>query len=227
MGMSRRSVADAVKQRYSDVAVRGCRIARLDEALLSTFQLDGCTAWELGRNNTGLFVGGCQDFDRAIRIVRPLKCPTEFLRWVLVVDSKLMAMDIAQQWFESPRAQLAAKGLLVLPLSEAGIILALPESLRRVDEQVCGNVAGIILVDILCHIHKARGMDGGKFSGNDRPQHVVTFRNRIAEADWLPPLVFLTAKPAKSLPTDAIARAYCLDAWWFIDGRSLECGAME
>jgi hypothetical protein len=35
----------------------------------------------------------------------------------------------------------------------------------------------------------------------------------------------LTQTPAKSIATDPIARAYCLEAWWFVDGATMRWGA--
>ena len=104
------------------------------------------------------------------------------------------------------------------------MVLCTPESLRHVRPDERRPVAAIIVLDMLCHIHLARGFENGDFHvANDRPQHVASFRNSISRDGWSPPLIILTERLAKSVWTDTVARAYYLDALWFVDGRGLTC----
>jgi hypothetical protein len=53
---------------------------------------------------------------------------------------------------------------------------------------------------------------------------LASFRNSLGFNGWAPPLFVLTQKPAKSVWTNTVARAYCLDALWFLEGRDLYFG---
>ena len=59
---------------------------------------------------------------------------------------------------------------------------------------------------------------------NDRPQRIADFRAELGGNACAPPLIILTTRPAKSIGTARMLSAYCLDAWWFVDGRRLRIG---
>jgi hypothetical protein len=108
------------------------------------------------------------------------------------------------------------------------MVLCTPESLRHVRPDERRPIAAILLIDMLCNVHLARGVENGDFRvANDRPQHVARFRNSLSRGGWAPPLIILSQRPAKSVWTDTVARAYCLDALWFVDGRGLACFAPD
>jgi len=223
--MTSDAVPIEIQHRYPEACIRGPKITRLEERRLEYFRLDAATAWDLGRNNVGVFVGGCDSLDRTIDTLKALDRTSQTSRWVIVASSKDVAALVVQQWFRADSARRVAVTTLKLPQVSSNIVLTTPESLKRISAGDRAAVAGIVLLDLLCHVHKLRGMQRGHFHiANDRPQHVADFRNDIAVGDWLPPLFLLTHPPAKSIETAAIARAYCLDAWWFVDGTSLRCG---
>ena len=86
------------------------------------------------------------------------------------------------------------------------------------------DVAGIILLDLQCMVHRARGFNNGNFRVcHDRPQLIVDFRSCLSVGQWAPPLIFLSQKPAKSVSTITMQRAYCLEAFHFVDGKTLRC----
>ena len=135
-----------------------------------------------------------------------------------------MAAVIAHRWFQAEPGSWVAPTTLILPKYHLNIILCTPESLRRVKADEQRPIAAIILIDMLCNVHQARGFERGKFHiANDRPQLVASFRNLLLCDGWAPPLIILTQRPAKSVWTDTVARAYCLDALWFVDGSGLTC----
>jgi hypothetical protein len=74
-------------------------------------------------------------------------------------------------------------------------------------------------------MYKARaGTDKwGHMHRNDRPQHVVNFRAALDAGGWQPPLLLLTERPAKSVTTVDVARAFCLNAFRFIAGDFFAC----
>ena len=87
------------------------------------------------------------------------------------------------------------------------------------------GIAGLIILDPPCLMYQARGgRDGwGHTFRNDRPQRVVNFRASLDRDGWQPPLLLLTERPAKSVTTDAVARAFCLNSFHFIAGDSFAC----
>lgn len=223
--MSRERPPTGITSRYRDAWIRGPRITRLEENRLGWFELDSETAWMLGTNNIGVFVGNCKPLGGTIDVIRALHDATPGSEWIVVAATKKMAAVLIKRWFREDQVGRVAVTTLKLPQVYSNIILATPESLRRIERHRIDRVSGIIVLDMLCHIHKARGMKNRNFYvRNDRPQLIADFRNDVALDGWLPPMIFLTQKAAKSVTTDSIARAYCLDAWWFVDGKCLRCG---
>jgi hypothetical protein len=103
-----------------------------------------------------------------------------------------------------------------------------PEALSRLLPSARNDpagVAGVIVLDPPCLMYKARG--GAKGWGNtyrnDRPQYVVNFRAALDVGGWQPPFLLLTTKPAKSVSTIEVARAFCLNQFRFIEGNSFGC----
>ena len=130
-----------------------------------------------------------------------------------------MACIFVQQWCRSGQQSRITAKRLSLPQNYGNVVLATPESLQAIGNTARNDAAALILVDMLCHVHKARGMRTGDFFvQHDRPQLVADFRNVVGLENWSPPLILLTEKPAKSIETDLIARAYCLEGWRFVDG---------
>jgi hypothetical protein len=140
---------------------------------------------------------------------------------MVIAATKKMAAVIAQKWI-TPSERLIAVTTLRLPETRNNITLATPESLKRISGGDRSCVAGLILIDTLCNVHLARSMPRrGRFViHNDRPQLIADFRNSLSTEGWAPPLIILTQQPAKSEWTSDIARTYCLEGFWFIDGQT-------
>ena len=60
--MGSEAIPKGVRDRYRDSGLRGTKITRLEEQPLGRFSLDPETAWELGRDNVGVFAGGGMPF---------------------------------------------------------------------------------------------------------------------------------------------------------------------
>jgi hypothetical protein len=223
--MNNDNVPSIVQDRYRHSWVRGRRITRLEESTVSDFCLDAPTAWVLGLHNAGIFVGGC-DPTAVEEQLKQLRHPDASAFWILVASTKVMALLLAQKLLElHKRANAAAPKK---PVWRDNIVITTPEKLASIEIPDGQSVAAIVLEDMLCRVHLLRGDEpkGWNYESNDRPQHVVNFRSRLAEGMWMPPLFLLTERPAKAVETAAIARAYCLDAWWFLDGRTFSCGTI-
>jgi len=212
---------------YATTEIAGPRISRMEETVLGRLRLTADTAWRLGTTNLGVFVGRMPALGGTIERLRGLEKP-DAANWVVVAATKKMAAVIVQRWFQAESGGRVAPTTLRLPRYHMNILLCTPESLHRIEADKKRTIAAIILIDMLCNVHKARGFDRDSFHiGNDRPQLVANFRNSLLCDGWAPPLMVLTQKPAKSVWTDTLARAYCLDALWFVDGRELRCFATD
>lgn len=217
------SIPEHILNLYTTTGIAGYRISRMEESFLGLFRLTADTAWELGTTNVGVFVGGAPALGKTIDRLRGLERP-DAANWVLVAATKKMAAVIAHRWFQAEPGSWVAPTTLILPQSHLNIILCTPESLCRIEAAKRRTIAAIFLIDMSCFVHRARGFDRNSFHiGNDRPQLVANFRNSLLCDGWAPPLIILTQKPAKSVWIDTLARAYCLDALWFVDGSGLTC----
>jgi hypothetical protein len=215
------NVPKEVCDRYRDVLINGRRITRMEESTIGTFHLSSQTAWALGTNNLGLFVGATDPLGQVIDQLKKLESSGASPRWIVIAATKVAAAVIAQRWI-TPSERRVAVTTLGLPRTRNNITLATPESLKRVSAEAASYVAGLLLVDMLCYVHRARNMPRrGRFVvRNDRPQMIADFRNALCISGWVPPLILLTRERAKSVYTSNIARAYCLDGFWFVDGQT-------
>jgi hypothetical protein len=212
---------DSVREWYPNVSIGGRRITRMEETPISSFHLSSETAWTLGADNVGLFVGGIDSLRSIVESLRRLESSGTTPKWIVISASKSIAALVVQMWVTPDDEDIVVK-MPSLPQLRNNIVLATPESLKRIDGSVNHHIAGVILIDMLCHVHRARHMPGpaGRFVSNDRPQMIVDFRNSVGFKGWVPPLILLTEERAKSVHTDFIARAYCLDGFWFLDGQT-------
>lgn len=204
-----------VRERYHDIALSGHRITRWEETSMGSFRLCGETAWQLGTNNLGLFVGATTNLYLLIEILKALELSNSSPTWIVIAASMKMAEIIFERWIAAPTLRRVVSITLQLPQTRGNIILATPESLKKIPAGAASNVAALILVDMLCHVHLARQMPN-----SDRPQLIADFRNQLCADGWAPPLIIVTQKPAKSVSTSNVARAYCLEGLWFIDGKT-------
>jgi hypothetical protein len=219
-------VSREVCWRYASVRVVGTRITRLEERNLGCFKLDCKAAIRLGTENLGVFVGRCSALDKIVGVLRSLYCVDDEGRWLLVAATKKIAAVIVQRWFGDGKVDRVNPSKLRLPISYGNIVLGTPESLGQIDEDSRRRIALVVVIDPYCYLHKLRGV-GGQHQGIswDRPQLVAKFRNEVAIEGWIPPMALLTYTPAKAVETEMIGQAYCLDAWWFLDGQTLRCSA--
>jgi len=218
---------ESLNRLYPTPVIRGTRITRMEERELGRFRLTAEIAQTLGEDNIGVFIGDCKTLDRVVDRVREIDQYDVGGRWIIVPSTRSSAAAVYQRWLDSIDVwDVDPKDV---PSSWHGdnVIFCLPESLGQLtteltDEKV--DVAGIILLDFQCVVHKARGFNNGDFRvRHDRPQLIVDFRSRLSIGNWAPPLILISQKPAKSVSTNSMQRAYCLEAFRFIDGKTLRC----
>ena len=181
----------------------------------------------MGREKLGWFVGGHPGVSAATEQFGRLDANPEGGVWVVVPLGKDL---VAELWVRWPHPDYVPSR----PTEESPIWrsrkvwVAPPEHLRCLvadARRYPHGIAGVIVLDPPCIMYKARGgMDGqGRTMHNDRPQHVVNFRAALDVDGWQPPLLLLTENPAKSINTELVARAFCLNGFRFIAGDSFAC----
>lgn len=206
---------------FGKPVIRGTRITRFEEKDVGPFHLTPDVADRLGTNNVGLFIGNCQSYERAVTLVERLGNNSNEGKWIVVLSSKAAA--------ESTYRRITDDHTTTRPPSvwDVGQILyCVPESLKQLRNVVNpSQIAGIVVLDINCQIHKARGFYSNNFRvAHDRPQMIVDYRASLTEDGWTPPLVFLAKKPAKSINTEPIVRTYCMEAMKYLDGQTVRMG---
>jgi hypothetical protein len=211
---------------YPVPVVRATAISRMQEQRLGDLCFDQDTGRFLGEENVGVFAGACNK-DRLFDRLVSLDESGTGGHWVVVLPTKQITADFYQRWHS---IQGAVKRSSKNPETWRSdrLIFAQPESLKSVADGIADfdiPIAGIVVIDPHCMIHKARGFSRGSCRiRNDRPQLIADFRARLSQGLWSPPLMFCAEKPAKSLNTDAMLGPYCLEALRYVDGRYLRMG---
>jgi len=212
---------------YPTARIRGMRMTRLPEQLLGWTVLDRNTADELGRNHVGWFVGNHPGLTKLVEQLSRLDSNPEGGTWIVVPVGRDQSNEIKQSWpFPGQVKDQDFKEIAVWQSRK--VWFAIPEDLKQLlpfARKVEKGIAGLIILDPFCLIYKSRsGTDSwGRVHPNDRPQHIVNFRAALDVEGWQPPLLLLTEKLAKSVNTDVVAHALCLNTFRFIDGETFSC----
>lgn len=212
---------------YPAPVIRGSRVARQAERELEPFRLTADMAATLGTENIGVFIGPCASLEHAVDRLREIDRHEHASRWIVIPATRQIAADVYQRWFDSDDVWHIDQANVPDIWHGSCVTFCLIESLSKLTcalQNDRADVAGIILLDPYCMVQRARGCNNGRFwCGHDRPQMIVDFRARLAIGTWAPPLIFVSLKPARSVHTISMQRAYCLEAFYFVDGRSLRC----
>jgi hypothetical protein len=211
---------------YPTARIRGRRITRLPEKYLDWAILDAATADELGREHVGWFVGNHAGLARTAEQLGRLDANPEGGIWVVVPLGREKSTDLRMHWPHRQHINEPTDDAAVWQSRKVWV--AIPEDLRQLlplARKVEAGIAGVIILDPLCLLYKARGGTDrwGKKHRSDRPRHVVNFRAALDSEGWQPPLLLLTEKPAKSVNTEVVARAFCLNSFRFIAGDLFDC----
>lgn len=218
----------AVRELYPVSLLRGERITRLGEKCLGRKSLDAQTGLALGSENIGWLVAGLPSFERMVSYVERLNEAARGGRWVVIPATKMLAELAFEQWF-STRLNVQGGASPLLWHSEL-VTFCVPEHLGKLmptPPMFNSRIAGIILLDPQCFVHKGRSFTfSNRRMVHDRPQMIVDFRASCAVGDWQPPFVHMTSKRAGAVPTDSVARIFCIESYHCIDGTTLGCGVM-
>src|SRR5262249_17276231 len=200
------------------------RISRLEEKSLGYVAINAELGFFLGTENIGVFVGGCSGLGTITRVLRHLSQGSGG-KWVVLSSSRLLAGELHNA-FKPDQSCLSRAGRLPPYWLSGKLLFSTPEHLERMLREArekLGDVAGIIVLDMTCWVHRARGAPGTECEGHDRPQKIADFRSQLARGPWAPPLFVLTEKQAKAITTDAMLGPYCLEGFWFLNGATLWC----
>lgn len=218
------TIATHFQELYPFAPIRGCRITRLEESRLGHFALDSTTARQLGSENIGVFVGDCENLTWIVRKLEVLSQTPFPGRWIAAAATAKMAAVIFNMLAEKHGLQKRKRAPRFW--NQGNVTFTTPEGLSTYarDQGVDHPVASVLLIDTLCHVHKARGYDRRGWAMNDRPQRIANFRADLSVNGWMPPFLLLTERPAKSVETAAMLSPYCLSTWWFVDGKCIRVG---
>jgi DEAD/DEAH box helicase domain-containing protein len=213
--------------RYPTARILGRRMTRLPESLLGWVKLDAITADEMGRERLGWFVGNHPGLARAAEQLGRLDANPGGGVWIVVPYSRDLACELFALWPHADQvAEQPAPDNAVWRSRKVWV--AIPEDLKQflpLAQAHIPGVAGVIILDPRCIMHKARGGTDswGQVHRNDRPQHVVNFRAALDYDGWQPPLLLLTERPPKAVSTMDVRRAFCLEGFQFIAGDCFGC----
>jgi hypothetical protein len=209
--------------RYPAPVIRGARITRLGEQYIGPAASDVVTCRFLGEEQIGWFIGGVPSYERMIELVSRIDQTVGGGRWIAVPATRCLA-DVAHQIWNEQSWFSPSKNPCTLWESNR-VTFCVPERLSELHSEIIEALAGIILLDPNCIVHRGRGFGSGKCRVvHDRPQLIVDFRAKLAIGRWSPPLIIMSIHKAAAVATDTVARIYGLDAMHFIEGSSLRCG---
>lgn len=212
------STINEASECYETPVFRGTQIVRDGTKKIQRLKLDELTAMSLGTQNVGLFVESCPSFERMVHHFRLLGNAPDST-WVIVASSEKVQGEL-QQAFDSEYFYDCDE-------NPQNVLIKTPEELSNMSDEL-QNVAGILVFDYACHIHKARGTKNkSRFGRNDRPQMIVDFRSRHRVGEWSPPMLFFTSRRALAVNTQPMLSPYCLEAFRYIDGATMKFGKVE
>lgn len=215
-----------LRERYPSPLLRGARISRIGEKYLGPVWTTPETCRMLGEEQVGWFIGGVPSIERMVDRIRQLNVPKAGGRWIVIPATKQLAEVVQEQWVADDELPSALPGNETL-WHEGVVTFCVPESLSRLSAglRAAGTpVAGIILLDPYCFVHKGRAYRSGKFrTAHDRPQLIVDFRMRHSVGRWSPPLMVMSLHRAAAVPCAKLRRVYCLEALQYIDGNAFSC----
>ncbi len=227
--MTQTTIRTGIDACYPTPLIRGARVARLGEEYLGPVATDAAMCRSLGEDQVGWFVGGVPTFDRMIENASRINASNVGGRWIIVPATRSLAEVAYQQWFEDETFRGDAKATTMW--HDDIVTFCVPERLKELADAIVEQdvpVAGIILLDPNCIVHRGRGFGKGKFRvAHDRPQLIVNFRSKLTVGNWSPPLIVMSLHKAAAVSAVNVTRVFGLEAMHFIEGSTLNCGVIR
>lgn len=201
--------------------IRADRIARLGDKWLGRIGVDQTVVEQLSESQAGLLAEGFLSLETMLGRLMKAATIVKETKTVVLYASKEAGDEVYNQLVESGHCMPVRKPPTQWEVG--GLIFTSVEELAKLDSQSM-MVDCVILLDPTCMVYKARSLSTYSGRGHDRPQFIVNFLTDHVREGVRPPFLIMTKKKAGALPTDAIARAFCLETFWFLDGPTVVFG---
>ncbi len=196
------------------------RISRMGSKALGRMRLDQKTARQLRESQVGLFAEGFLRLETMLGRILPLATKSRCTQSIVVYASKESGESIYGMLVEE---RVCAPCRRPPEHWEVGkLAFRSVEQLADWDFTSC-QVDSVLLLDPTCMVYRARTMHFAGDRTHDRPQIIADFLFDQRHCGTCPVFMFLTTKRAAALPTETIARTFCQEAFWFLDGPTLRC----
>jgi hypothetical protein len=205
----------------SHFLMRADRISRLGNKWLGRLKLDHTIIGQLSDSQIGLFAEGFLGLDTMVGRLLPMACKPRETQTVVLYSSKEAGEAVYRQLVGSGHCESFGKSPEHWQVG--GLLFSSVEGLKRLKFQT-NPINSLILLDPTCMVHRARTMRTSNGRTHDRPQIIADF---LADqvTNWIRPVfILMTTKRAAAVPTDTIARAFCFETFWFLDGPSIIWG---
>ena len=203
----------------SDSLLRADRVSRLGDKSLGRFKLTPETRHTLATNRIGLFADGFLRLDTMVGRLATLTERGDGMHAMVLYPSKDLGEDIRDNFMEY--GVNFADELISGVWSNGAILLSSIESLRELPAECAARVDSLILLDPTCMVYRAKPLRLRNGRIHDRPQIVADFLSDQSTRCVETVFMLMTRKRASALPTDRIARAFCQETWWFLDGPTM------
>lgn len=217
-------LANFMTVRYPYPAIRVPRIGRKNEKSLGDLQLTEKTVQQLSEDELGILIGNCGSVEMIQEMLFKLISEDYSNPWVIVLQSRQIVSDWYRHYCRKYECEFIEDTHLPDYWKCGSGYFTTFEGLKSLEanRELTGTISAILMVDPQLITHRCRG--GGKYGNHDRPQLLLDFRMNHAEENFVPPLVFLSVPPVKSLNTLSPASVYGLATWWYADGSRLRVG---
>jgi hypothetical protein len=196
------------------------RISRIGNNWLGRLQLDQSMIANLSQSQIGLFAEGFIGLETMYGRLLQMAFKPKKTQTIVLYSSKEAGEAIYAQLVTDGRCGACRK-----PREQwrvGNLLFSSIEGLQRLNHED-RVIDGVILLDPTCMVHRARTLRTYHGRTHDRPQIIVNFLADRTIEGIRPIFLILTTKRAAAVPTDLIARAFCLEAFWFLSGPSLTC----
>lgn len=211
---------EASEMTVQQTLLRADRISRIGNKWLGRLKLDQTTIEHLSQSQIGLFAEGFVGLDTMYGRLLQMALKPKETQTVVLYSSKEAGEAIYKQLVSDGHCESCRK-----PSDQwqiGNLLFSSIEGLQRLDHEAY-SIDGVILLDPTCMVHRARTLKTYNGRTHDRPQIVVNFLADHTIDGVRPIFLIMTTKRAAAVPTDLVARAFCLEALWFLDGPSLTC----
>lgn len=152
---------------------RATNISRMEEKQIGQLYLDPKTSRMLGEENVGIFAGNCKRLDQLLDRIRQLDSCGAGGHWVVVPSTRKASAVIYKNWLYPDEPIFVEPQTVPAFWSSNRVHFSVPEALAEFGTTLFNRgvgVAGILVIDLFCMVHKARGFQSGEFHVlHDRP----------------------------------------------------------